>query len=257
MHSYTNIQGSVKGVRYFACKPRHGLFARAETVEQVQTNTTAQVRASPAATAARSPSVASRTGSFQQQQQAAPQQAQPQVQAFQIAASAFCFRKDINQWSELGTGQIRLYKGADYKVHLDSGAGAQSSLNHTVDVGTKLEPNIGSDRAWVFRATNIATYNGDVIALQFSDPMSAQRFSDTFEDLLSGSPLPLAAASINQVGAPPAPQAAAPAAPAPAPAQPNGAPIRQQRRRLSVVSDSVNADGRRSSVQGRLSFQSW
>ena len=126
---------------------------------------------------------------------------------------------------------------------MDSAGGA-STLNHTVDVGTKLEPNIGSDRAWVFRATNTATYNGDVIALQFGDPMSAQRFSDTFEDLL-------AEVSSSSISAPPAPQTTKATAPV---APPSAAPIRQQRRRLSVVGNDNNAniDGRRGSVLGSV-----
>ena len=244
-HHNCNIlffQGSVKGVRYFNCKPNCGLFARAGTVQLAPNNTTAQVRAAPA----QQHQQYSAPAPVPVQQQPPQQQIQPtQPTHFQIAASAFCFRKDTNQWSELGTGTVRLYTGSDQKVHLDS-AGAQTSLNHTVETGTKLEPNVGSDRAWVFRATNAASFAGDVIALQFGDPMAAQRFADTFEDLTIGS---------ETAPAPPAPQAKSNAAP-PAPAQQqqqqtttqaSKPPMRQQRRRLSVVGDNANIDGRRAS----------
>lgn len=246
-HHNCNIlffQGSVKGVRYFNCKPNCGLFARAGTVQLAPNNTTAQVRAAPAQQHQQYSAPAPAPAPVQQQPP--QQQIQPtQPTHFQIAASAFCFRKDTNQWSELGTGTVRLYTGSDQKVHLDS-AGAQTSLNHTVETGTKLEPNVGSDRAWVFRATNAASFAGDVIALQFGDPMAAQRFADTFEDLTIGS---------ETAPAPPAPQAKSNAAP-PAPAQQqqqqtttqaSKPPMRQQRRRLSVVGDNANIDGRRAS----------
>lgn len=239
------FQGSVKGVRYFNCKPKCGLFARAGTVQLAPNNTTAQVRASPAQQRQQHQQYPA-PAPAPVQQQPPQQQIQPkQPTHFQIAASAFCFRKDTNQWSELGTGTVRLYTGSDQKVHLDS-AGAQTSLNHTVETGTKLEPNVGSDRAWVFRATNAASFAGDVIALQFGDPMAAQRFADAFEDLTIG---------LETAPAPPAPQAKSNAAPQ-APAQQqqqhtttqaSKPPMRQQRRRLSVVGDNVNIDGRRAS----------
>ena len=166
-------QGSVKGIRYFNCQPKHGLFARAETVELAPTNPSAQQQQQPTTSAA--PSISTATGNSHYevppQYGAAASSSRPgptpaQVR-FQIAASAFCFRKDTNQWSELGTGSVRLYGSPDGVVHLDS-AGAQTALNHMIEMKTKLEPNIGSDRAWVFRAINIASGAGDVIALQFS-----------------------------------------------------------------------------------------
>ena len=84
-----------------------------------------------------------------------------------------------------------------------------------------------------------------LIHKQCSDPMAAQQFSDAFEELTSDD-------QFGAVAAPPppaAPQAVAAVAPAPI-AAPKQQPIRQQRRRLSVVDDSVNADGRRSSTAG-------
>jgi hypothetical protein len=76
--------------------------------------------------------------------------------------------------------------------------------------------------------------------------MAAERFANTFDDLLNGQ------FSAPTAGAPPAPQAAAApaamAAPASAPAK--KAPIRKQRRRLSVVGDTPEIDGRRSSAIG-------
>ena len=149
------------------------MFARAETVELAPTNPSAQQQQQPTTSAA--PSISTATGNSHYevppQYGAAASSSRPgptpaQVR-FQIAASAFCFRKDTNQWSELGTGSVRLYGSPDGVVHLDS-AGAQTALNHMIEMKTKLEPNIGSDRAWVFRAINIASGAGDVIALQFS-----------------------------------------------------------------------------------------
>ena len=139
-----------------------------------------------------------------------------------------------------------MFSGASGTVRLTNAPGTTVALDHTIMPGTKLEPNIGSDRAWVFRARSEASGAGDVLALQFSDPMSAERFANTFDDLLNGRESALAAT------APPAPQAAAApaamAAPAAAPAKKG--PIRKQRRRLSVVGDTPEIDGRRSSAIG-------
>ena len=122
---------------------------------------------------------------------------------FQITSSVFAFQKATNQWTELGTGPVVMFSGASGTVRLTNAPGTTVALDHTIMPGTKLEPNIGSDRAWVFRARSEASGAGDVLALQFSDPMSAERFANTFDDLLNGRESALAAT------APPAPQAAA------------------------------------------------
>ena len=148
------------------------MFARAETVELAPTKPSAQQQQQQTTTTSAAPREDPQYAAAAAAAAAAASSSRPgptpaQVR-FQIAASAFCFRKDTNQWSELGTGSVRLYGSPDGVVHLDSAGVAQTALNHMIEMKTKLEPNIGSDRAWVFRAINIASGAGDVIALQFS-----------------------------------------------------------------------------------------
>lgn len=55
--------------------------------------------------------------------------------------------------------------------------------NHAIDPRIKLEPNVGSDRSWVWSAFDFAEGNlvETVFALRFSDSEIAKEFKETFE----------------------------------------------------------------------------
>ena len=274
--------GSVKGVRYFSCLPRHGLFAREETVEPANVYMAPQEQQQQATrgqyargTSQSSSSMAGKhrgSGAGGNSSISSGQAgnngnvdatltslgANQNVTSFQITSSVFAFQKATNQWSELGTGPVVLSSNGQGYLSLTGLPGNAMNLHHSIVPGTKLEPNIGSDRAWVFRANDTKTGAGDVLALQFSDPMSAERFANTFDDLMNADlPTP------NEQVIPPAPPAPTAPPPAPAPAPPSNsepraaparvakqAPIRKQRRRLSVAGDAPEIDGlRRNSMR--------
>eukprot|EP00949_MAST-11_sp_MAST-11-sp1_P002531 g2531.t1 len=184
--------GSVKGVRYFHCKPMYGLFARPETIEVVHpgaSNAGAHLRNAHAAapnTITSSPRVASSTVSGRMRDAIdAPEN------AVAVVASVFRFNKQTNQWAEVGTGTLKLafkldqVTKKDLRISLD---GQQRSadgafVRHYIEPDTALEPNVGSDRAWVFRANDAVQLTGEVLALQFASASAAKRFEAHFQKL--------------------------------------------------------------------------
>ena len=149
-------------------------------------------------------------------------------------------------------------------------------VNHFVEVETKLEPNVGSDRAWVFRAKTLQDDKGEVLALQFQTPKDAMDFSSHFARCcqtvrhyklksnmkLTGKEDPPPAPQSNGItrtkGIPPPPPPPPPEGEAGAvnaashqhTVSKGNSVVQKQRRRLSIAGSDVKADGvvRRSST---------
>ena len=111
--------------------------------------------------------------------------------AVAVVASVFRFNKQTNQWAEVGTGTLKLafkidqVTKKDLRISLD---GQQRSadgafVRHYIEPDTALEPNVGSDRAWVFRANDAVQLTGEVLALQFASASAAKRFEAHFQKL--------------------------------------------------------------------------
>ena len=108
----------------------------------------------------------------------------------QVLASIFRFEKTKNEWSEIGDGRVNLFVSLRQRsssitdvtplVTLQGTQNKVAMVNHFVEVETKLEPNVGSDRAWVFRAKTLQDDKGEVLALQFQTPKDAMDFSSHF-----------------------------------------------------------------------------
>jgi Ran-binding protein 1 len=97
-------------------------------------------------------------------------------QTFKMRAKLFRFDRDSKEWKERGTGDVRLLKHKEnqktrlvmrrdktLKVCANHYSKFRSRMEHIIFVGLlmdcavvpdmKLNPNVGSDRSWVWNAT--------------------------------------------------------------------------------------------------------
>eukprot|EP00945_MAST-04E_sp_MAST-4E-sp1_P000283 g283.t1 len=266
--------GSVSGTRYFSCPHRYGLFARAEVVEVLQDRLTSGQR-SPQARQYRPAASPS-----------SPAQEAVLGRTLKVETSVFEFEKVRNEWTELCSEQVSLFVGKvgggqRPLIRLRSVRNPNTPVNHYIELDTKLEPNVGSDRAWVFRAKNMKTKIGSVLALQFVTPKDAMMFSSQYaicsqvvreENRRSAGANEGANRQNETYMTPKAPSANGSVAPPPPPEPPaeelqraivekaNGKKtspsVSQQRRRLSIAGSDTNMDGRRNSTMPAPAAQS-
>ena len=105
-------------------------------------------------------------------------------------------------WRERGIGEVRLLKHREHqriRLLMRQEKTMKVIANHALDPRIKLEPNVGSDRSWVWSAFDFS--EGDltetVFALRFADSDIAKEFKDKFtecqaemEKLLAGEDAP-------------------------------------------------------------------
>jgi Ran-binding protein 1 len=90
-------------------------------------------------------------------------------------------------WRERGIGEVRLLRHREHqriRLLMRQEKTMKVIANHAIDPRIKLEPNVGSDRSWVYSAFDFA--EGELVetvfALRFSDSDAAQEFKTKFED---------------------------------------------------------------------------
>ena len=105
-------------------------------------------------------------------------------------------------WRERGIGEVRLLRHREHnrlRLLMRQEKTMKVIANHAIDPRIKLEPNVGSDRSWVWSAFDFA--EGElmevVFALRFTDSEVANEFKEKFEEcqkemekLLSGEDSP-------------------------------------------------------------------
>ena len=105
-------------------------------------------------------------------------------------------------WRERGIGEARILRHREHqrlRVLMRQEKTMKVIANHALDPRIKLEPNVGSDRSWVWSAFDFA--EGElaetVFALRFADSDVAQEFKKNFtecqaemEKLLAGEDKP-------------------------------------------------------------------
>eukprot|EP01120_Amphizonella_sp_Union-15-10_P007766 TRINITY_DN2664_c0_g1_i1.p1 TRINITY_DN2664_c0_g1~~TRINITY_DN2664_c0_g1_i1.p1 ORF type:complete len:217 (-),score=60.12 TRINITY_DN2664_c0_g1_i1:138-788(-) len=107
---------------------------------------------------------------------------------FKTRAKLFRFDKSENDWKERGTGEVKILKHKVNKKKIRVLMRRDKTLkicaNHYINTVMKLEPNIGSDRSWVYTCpADFADEEAkeEVFAIRFANSENALAFKDAFE----------------------------------------------------------------------------
>ncbi|KAG0344183.1 single stranded nucleic acid binding protein [Podila humilis] len=107
---------------------------------------------------------------------------------FKMRAKLFRFFKDINEWKERGTGDVRLLQHKDSKkvrLLMRRDKTLKVCANHNISPDMKLAPNVGSDRSWVWNIP--MDYSEEpaepmTFAIRFANAENADLFLAAFTD---------------------------------------------------------------------------
>ncbi|KAJ7086616.1 RanBP1 domain-containing protein [Mycena epipterygia] len=107
---------------------------------------------------------------------------------FKMRAKLFRFDGDAAEWKERGTGDVRLLAHKEtHKVRLVMRRDKTLKVcaNHVISSDMRLQPNIGSDRSWVWKVA--ADYSEspptpETLAIRFANSENAAQFKTAFED---------------------------------------------------------------------------
>ena len=124
---------------------------------------------------------------------------------FQMRAKLFIFGETLldvgtgnKTWKERGIGEVRLLRHREHqrlRLLMRQEKTMKVIANHALDPRIQLEPNVGSDRSWVWSAYDFAEgeLKETVFALRFADSDIANDFKNKFiecqkemEKLLAG-----------------------------------------------------------------------
>ncbi|KAH7916122.1 RanBP1 domain-containing protein [Hygrophoropsis aurantiaca] len=107
---------------------------------------------------------------------------------FKMRAKLFRFDTPSSEWKERGTGDVRLLKHRDTKkirLVMRRDKTLKVCANHLISAEMRLQPNIGSDRSWVYKVP--ADYSetpptAETLAIRFANSDNASQFKTAFED---------------------------------------------------------------------------
>jgi len=107
---------------------------------------------------------------------------------FKLRAKLFRFEINSSEWKERGTGEARLLQHKDtqkIRLVMRREKTLKVCANHLISPDMKLQPNIGSDRSWVWKVA--ADYSEDpptseTLAIRFANADFAGQFKKAFED---------------------------------------------------------------------------
>ncbi|KAG6878251.1 single stranded nucleic acid binding protein [Termitomyces sp. T159_Od127] len=106
---------------------------------------------------------------------------------FKMRAKLFRFDSDSSEWKERGTGDVRLLCHKDTKkvrLVMRRDKTLKVCANHVITSDMKLQPNIGSDRSWVWKVA--ADYSespptSETLAIRLANAENANQFKTAFE----------------------------------------------------------------------------
>lgn len=101
-------------------------------------------------------------------------------------AKLFRFSKELNEWKERGTGEVRVlqHKTTDkFRLLMRRDKTLKICLNHYVNKTMELRENMGSDRSWVWSAVDYADGERDqcMLAIRFANTENAQKFKKAYD----------------------------------------------------------------------------
>jgi len=106
---------------------------------------------------------------------------------FKMRAKLFRFDSSSSEWKERGTGDVRLLQNNDTKkvrLVMRRDKTLKVCANHAITADMHLQPNIGSDRSWVWKVA--ADYSespptAETLAIRFANSNNAGEFKTEFE----------------------------------------------------------------------------
>ncbi|KAL2829983.1 RanBP1 domain-containing protein [Aspergillus cavernicola] len=108
-------------------------------------------------------------------------------QTFKMRAKLFRFDRDSKEWKERGTGDVRLLKHKENgktRLVMRRDKTLKVCANHYIVPDMKLNPNVGSDRSWVWNAAADVSEGEpepSTLAIRFANSENANLFKDAFE----------------------------------------------------------------------------
>lgn len=106
---------------------------------------------------------------------------------FKIRAKLFRFSKELGEWKERGTGDVRILKHKEnqkIRLLMRREKTLKICLNHYVRADVQLKENVGSDRSWVWHGVDYADGEADLshLAIRFRDTDSAILFKNSYDE---------------------------------------------------------------------------
>jgi len=107
---------------------------------------------------------------------------------FKMRSKLFRFSTESNEWKERGTGDVRLLRHKESKkvrLVMRRDKTLKVCANHIISSEMRLQPNVGSDRSWVWKVG--ADYSEDpptseTLAIRFANSENAEQFKQHFEE---------------------------------------------------------------------------
>ncbi|CEP16693.1 hypothetical protein [Parasitella parasitica] len=109
---------------------------------------------------------------------------------FKMRAKLFRHDKGTNEWKERGTGDVKLLQHRESKMIrllMRRDKTHKVCANHYVTKDMKLAPNVGSDRAWVWKAVGDFAEDqpsDETLAIRFANSENANLFKEAFENAI-------------------------------------------------------------------------
>jgi len=109
-------------------------------------------------------------------------------QLFKMRAKLFRFDAVGSEWKERGTGELRLLKHKEtgkVRLVMRRDKTLKVCANHLITADMVLQPNIGSDRSWVWKTAadmSEGTPAAETLAVRFANSDNAHQFKAAFEE---------------------------------------------------------------------------